>query len=128
MIRKRVIHVSDRIVLSGMRFYGHHGVFAEETRLGQTFLVDVEMFLDLAPAGQRDDLTLSVDYGQVYQTVREIVEGPPFQLIEALVETIAARVIKPPIQEVLVRVHKPQAPIPGTFADVFVEVRRRAQP
>lgn len=119
--------MSDRIVLSGLRFYGHHGVFPEETRLGQTFLVDVEMYLDLAPAGQTDDLTRSVDYGQVYQTVREIVEGPPFQLIEALAEAIAARVISPPVREAVIRVHKPQAPIPGTFADVFVEVRRRAQ-
>lgn len=118
--------MNDRIVLSGMRFFGHHGVFAEETRLGQAFVVDVELYLDLAPAGNGDDLTLSADYGAVYTRVKTLVEGPPFRLIEALAEAIAAAIVLPPVQEAVVRVHKPQAPIPGAFADVMVEIRRGA--
>lgn len=119
--------MSDRIILSGMRFFGHHGVFPEETRLGQAFVVDVEMYLDLTPAGTTDDLTLSVDYGQVYGGVKALVEGRPFKLLESLAEAIAQSVLRPPVREVVVRVHKPQAPIPGVFADVAVEIRRAAQ-
>jgi dihydroneopterin aldolase len=117
----------DRIRLTGMRFYGYHGVFPEESRLGQIFLVDVDLETDLRPAGQRDDLTLTVDYGKVYGTVKEIVEGRPYQLIEAVAEQVAERVLAeyPLVQGITVRVHKPNAPIPGPVDGVTVEINRR---
>lgn len=119
----------DRILLTGMRFYGYHGAFAEETKLGQPFLVDLEMYADLRPAGLSDDLTLTIDYGKVYERVKQIVEGRPFRLIEALAEHLAAEVLAGyQMAEVVVRVHKPKAPIPGPFDCVTVEVRRRREP
>lgn len=120
--------MADRIVLTGMRFYGYHGAFPEETRLGQAFVVDVELFADLRAAGQQDDLSLTVDYGRVYTAVKEIAEGRPFKLIEALAEHLAAHILEGfAVSEVVVRVHKPKAPIPGAFEDVMVELRRRRQ-
>ncbi|MGE5675144.1 MAG: 2-amino-4-hydroxy-6-hydroxymethyldihydropteridine diphosphokinase [Mycobacterium leprae] len=120
--------MTDRICLSGMRFFGHHGVFAEETRLGQQFIVDAEMYLDVGSAGRDDDLSATVDYGQVYQLIRSIVEGQPVQLLETLAERIADQVLRHfAITEVVVRVHKPGAPIPGPFDGVMVEVRRRQE-
>lgn len=120
--------MGDRIMLSGMRFYGYHGVYPEETRLGQTFLVDVELHADLHLAGSTDSLEHTVDYGKVYLAVREIVEGRPFQLIEALAEKIAGTVLEGfPVTAVTVRVHKPQAPIPGAFDGVTVEIHRRRE-
>lgn len=118
--------MADRIILTGMRFFGKHGVYAEETRLGQAFHVDLEMYLDLGPAGQNDDLTRTVDYGRVYATVKAIAEGPPYKLIEAVAERIAVAVLKDhPVHEVVVRVHKPGAPLPGPFDSVTVEIRRQ---
>lgn len=119
--------MSDRILLTGMQFYGYHGVFPEETRLGQPFLVDVEMYADLRQAGETDDLNATVHYGQVYEVVKEIVEGRPYKLIEAVAECAARKILAgfQAVTEVVVRVHKPKAPIPGTFAGVTVEVRRR---
>ncbi|HYF93209.1 MAG TPA: dihydroneopterin aldolase [Symbiobacteriaceae bacterium] len=120
--------MGDRIVLTGMQFYGYHGVYPEETRLGQVFVVDVELHADLREAGRTDDLQRTVDYGQVYSTVKEIVEGRPFKLIEALAEKTAAELLQGfPISEVVVRVHKPKAPIPGAFGGVMVEIRRRRE-
>lgn len=101
----------------------------EETRLGQRFLVDLELHADLRGAGRSDDLAQTIHYGMVYETVREIVEGPPYKLIEAVAEQIAGRVLSDyGPQEVVVRVHKPGAPIPGPFDCVTVEVRRRREP
>lgn len=118
--------MTDRIILTGMRFYGYHGVFPEETRLGQSFVVDVELYADLRAAGQTDDLRLTVDYGKVYAAVKEMVEGHRFQLIEALAERVASAVLEGfAVSEVLVRVHKPNAPIPGPLDGVTVEIRRR---
>jgi dihydroneopterin aldolase/2-amino-4-hydroxy-6-hydroxymethyldihydropteridine diphosphokinase len=117
----------DRIILTGMRFYGYHGVFPEESRLGQAFSVDVEIFADLQEAGVKDDIRKTVDYGKVYQTVKQIVEGEPFKLIEALAEHVARRVLDEHhnAREVVVRVHKPKAPIPGPIDGVTVEIRRK---
>jgi 7,8-dihydroneopterin aldolase/epimerase/oxygenase len=120
--------MADRIVLTGMRFYGYHGVFPEETRLGQPFVVDMELYADLREAGRTDDLTRTVDYGKVYAAVKEIVEGSPFKLIEALAERLAQHVLQHfAVSEVVVRVHKPKAPIAGPLDGVTVEVGRRRE-
>ena len=64
----------DRIVLSNMVFQARHGVRAEEKVTAQRFEVDVELLLDLQPAGLEDDLERTLDYGRVYDTVKTIVE------------------------------------------------------
>ena len=107
--------MADRLLLTGMAFYGRHGVLPAERALGGRFVVDVEAAVDLRAAGERDDLAATVDYAAMYEEVRAIVEGPPLNLIEAV----------PPLQAVTVRVHKPGAPLPGaTFTSVAVEVHR----
>ncbi|MFZ5825932.1 MAG: 2-amino-4-hydroxy-6-hydroxymethyldihydropteridine diphosphokinase [Bacillota bacterium] len=119
--------MTDRIILTGMRFYGYHGVFPEEAKLGQAFSVDVELLADLREAGEKDDIRKTIDYGKVYQTVKSIVEGDPFKLIEALAENVAEEVLREHhnAREVVVRVHKPKAPIPGPIDGITVEIRRK---
>lgn len=121
--------MTDRIVLTGMRFYGYHGVFPEETRLGQSFVVDVELHADLRQAGETDDLRASVNYARVYKAVKSILEGRPHKLIEALAESVARHLLDafPVVKAVVVRVHKPKAPIPGPIDGVMVEIRRRRE-
>lgn len=69
--------MADRIVLTGLQFFARHGVHSFEAEQGQVFSVDVELELDLAPAGQSDSLDLTVDYGAVYRDVQAVVaEGP----------------------------------------------------
>lgn len=116
----------DRILISGMQFFGRHGVNEREAEQGQVFGVDAELFLDLREAGRSDDLRWTVDYAAVFREVRAVVEGPPVRLVETLAERIAGRLLdRFPADAVTVRVHKPRAPIPGTFADVCVEIHRR---
>jgi dUTP pyrophosphatase len=118
----------DTIELRGLTFYGYHGAHDEEQRLGQRFVVDVRLGIDLEPAGRRDDLSLTADYGLVAETVRGIVEGPPFRLIEALAESIAAAILEGHalVAEVQVRVAKPSAPVAvAPTGLVAVEIGRR---
>ena len=117
----------DAIRLSGMSFYGYHGVQPEERRLGQRFIVDLGLELDLRPAGHSDDVDETVNYADVWRAVRAVVEGPPVRLIERLGELLAARVLAdfPPVRAVHVRVEKPWAPIAGAqLASVAVEICR----
>ena len=117
----------DTIELRGLTFYGYHGAFAEEQRLGQRFVVDLRLGLDLQAAGQRDDLSRTIDYGKVAETVKAIVEGRPFRLIEALAEAVAAAILDAHalVVQVEVRVAKPSAPVAAAPSGlVAVEIRR----
>ena len=121
--------MSDRIVLHNMVFQGRHGVLEHEQREMQPFQVDVELMLNLQPAGVDDDLSKSVDYGQVFDVTRQIVESTSFRLLEALAEAIAQELLADfPAQEVCVRVRKPHAPIDGIFDYAGVEIWRRSAP
>ncbi|MDF2720161.1 MAG: dihydroneopterin aldolase [Paenibacillus sp.] len=71
----------DKMQLSRMQFYGYHGVFPEENKLGQRFYVDLALSLDLSEAGRTDDLDKTVNYAEVYERVKTIVEGRTFRLI-----------------------------------------------
>lgn len=116
----------DKIFFNKMAFYAYHGAFSEENRLGQRFYVDLELGLDLTPAGRSDDLDKTVDYGKVYETVKGLVEKPVCALLETLAENIATRLLQDfPLEEVMVRVTKPDPPIPGHYESVGVEIRRR---
>jgi len=118
--------MSDRIVLSGMTFQARHGVAAFEKVEAQRFELDVELVLDVQPAGLDDDLAKTVDYGDVYQVTRQVVESTTFNLIEALAEAIAHEVLggHAQVQEVVVRVRKPDVRLGGPLAYAGVEIRR----
>ena len=117
----------DRILLEGMVFNGRHGTLAAERELGQPFVVDVELRLDLRPAGNSDDLAQTVDYGEVHRRAREIVEGEPVNLTETLAERIAAAILEghPPVEAVRVKVAKPHVRLGETvLAGSAVEIVR----
>jgi len=119
---------SDRIVLRGLRVFGHHGCLPHETEVGQVFVIDLELAVDLAGAGRSDDLGQAVHYGDLAGRVAELVAGRPRRLIEAVAEDVAGLVLADErVHEVRVRVTKPHAPLP-VDAEVAVEVVRARTP
>ena len=118
--------MADRITLTGLRVFGRHGVFPEEKRDGQDFLVDVTVWLDLARAAESDDLAETLHYGELAERVADVVGGPPRDLIETVAVEVALDVLASDgrLHAVEVTIHKPSAPIPLEFADVAVTVRR----
>jgi len=115
----------DRILLHGIQFYGYHGVHEEERRLGQRFLVDVELRLDLAGVEAGDDVALTVDYSQVLAVVLEIGTQQQCRLLETLAARIAAAILQRfPVRQVTVRATKPAPPLPGVLGGVGVEITR----
>jgi dihydroneopterin aldolase len=118
--------MADKIILTGMEFYCYHGVLPAERELGQRLVVDLELFLDLSGAGQKDDLSATVDYAAVFRLVEKVAGGPSRSLLEKVAEDIAAAVLGSfPVEEVVVRVTKPSPPLPGRLACAAVEIRRR---
>lgn len=116
----------DKVRVSGLQVYGHHGVFAEERTLGQTLVVDLEVGCDLSGAGRTDDLNQSISYVDLVEIARDVVRHTDFQLLEAIAETIAQRVLAlERAQTVVVRVEKPRAPIPDLTGTVSIEIARQ---
>lgn len=120
----------DRILLEGMIFHGRHGTLPAERELGQPFVVDIELRLDLQPAGLSDDLTQTVDYSEVHRQAKEIVEGPPVSLTETVAERIAGAVMENylEVEAVRVRVAKPDVRLDDTvLTGTAVEIVRRRE-
>lgn len=117
--------LADRITLTGLRVRGHHGVFDEEKRDGQDFLVDITVWVDLDAAASSDDVAKTLHYGVLAERAAAVVAGPPRDLIETVAAEIADGIMtddRPHAAEVTI--HKPAAPIPLTFDDVAVTIRR----
>lgn len=118
----------DEITLTGVRAFGHHGVFEEERREGQEFVVDVTLFVSTARAAASDDVADTVHYGEVAERIVALVSNDPVNLLEKLAARIADDLLTwDHVRMVSVTIHKPQAPITVPFADVSVTIRRAAE-
>ncbi len=116
---------ADRIVLTGLRATGHHGVFEHERRDGQEFVIDVTVHLSLHDAAAGDDLAYTVNYGELAAHVVAAVETDPVDLIETVAERVATVALGfTRVDVVDVTVHKPSAPITVPFDDVAVSITR----
>jgi len=118
--------MTDHIRLTNLLFEGRHGVYEWEQQEAQPFEVDIDLVLDLRPAGTTDDLERTVDYGRVYEVVARIVETTSVRLIETLAEGIAAAILAAfPVDEVGVTVRKPAVQLGGPLDHAAVEIHRR---
>jgi 7,8-dihydroneopterin aldolase/epimerase/oxygenase len=119
----------DKILLEGMIFHGRHGTLPAERELGQPFVVDIELRLDLQAAGLSDDLTQTVDYSEVHRQAKEIVEGPPVSLTETVAERIAGAIMENYLVEAIrVKVAKPDVRLDDTvLTGSAVEIVRRRE-
>ncbi len=121
--------MKDRIGLDRIVLFGHHGVHDHERRLGQRFVIDVEMARDLSVAGTSDRLEDTVNYSDAYRIVKAVIEGPSRNLLEALAEEIAGSLLRElAVDEASVRIGKPGIPAPGAIDHAWVEVFRRRDP
>ena len=115
----------DVIRLDNIDLYAYHGVAPEERELGQHFLVSVELYTDLTAAATSDDLSQTIDYAGVYQTVAEAFRSQPCQLLErAAWKVLEALFADFPIAEAVVRVRKLSPPVNAVFDGAEVELFR----
>ena len=116
----------DKIILKGMRFYGWHGCLPAELELGQWFEVDIEVSLDLSNAGKSDDLMETLNYAELYNRIKEVIEGPSFALIEALASKVLDVCFAfSQVEKAKVLLKKPQVPLGGPLDYAAVEIERR---
>ena len=121
--------MTDELSVTGIECYGYHGVFDHEKRDGQTFVVDLTLGIDTAPAATTDDLRDTVDYGSLVAAAKHAVEVDPVDLIETLAQRLADVCLRDVrVEWARITVHKPEAPIDATFADVTLTITRSRPP
>ena len=115
----------DRITLTGLEVFAHHGVLEFERRDGQRFVIDADLTVDLRAAANGDDLARTVNYAALAAALQQGAEREPVDLIETLAERLARIALDfAGVEEARITVHKPEAPIEARFADVSVTVVR----
>ena len=117
---------SDRIILQGMQIYGYHGANPEERALGQPYIVDLAVELDLSKPGASDRLEDTVSYPQLFRVAQEVLEGESKNLLEATAQAIANKVLAQfPVMAVHVCLKKPRPPVRGSVIEnAAVEIYR----
>lgn len=124
-ISRAGVEAGDRISLTGLEVFAHHGVFDFERERGQRFLIDAEVSVDLRRAAAGDELASTVHYGELAEALRDAILRDPVDLIETVAERLAGVALGfPGVRSTTITVHKPDAPIDATFSDVSVTVVR----
>jgi 7,8-dihydroneopterin aldolase/epimerase/oxygenase len=118
--------MSDSIFVSGLLIHAHHGVMPHEENVGQRFVIDLELAIDLAPACRSDKLADTASYSAIVDTATRAFTRESFQLVEAAAGVVAEALLAgfPKVSSVRVTVHKPHAPIAAIFNDVGVSILR----
>ncbi|MDO5755634.1 MAG: 2-amino-4-hydroxy-6-hydroxymethyldihydropteridine diphosphokinase [Tissierellia bacterium] len=118
----------DQIKIKALEIFANHGVFEEEKRLGQKFVLNVKLMLSTQGAGLESDLEQSVNYGTLSHEIKEVFQEKSYDLIETAGEKVGLYILKnyPMVEEVVVEVQKPWAPIglPLKGASVILHRKR----
>lgn len=117
---------TDKIHIKNLEVFGRHGVFPEEKRLGQKFIINAVLYVPIREAGLKDDLIKTVHYGEVSQFMTHYMTEHTFHLIEAAAEQMAREVLLhfPRMQAITLEISKPWAPIGLPLEAVSVEITR----
>ena len=116
----------DKIYLKNVEIFANHGVFKEEKTLGQKFILDIEIKVDLREAGKTGDLTKSIHYGELCHDIEKEFNKESYDLIETAAENVAKYILLnyPLSKSVKVKLKKPWAPIGRHLDYAAVEIER----
>ncbi len=116
----------DKITVKNLKLFAYHGVNPEEKENGQSFIIDVDYFLDLENACKSDSLDDTVNYAKAVKTIRRVFTEKSYDLIERAAQVIADALLEDfkEIEKVSVTVKKPEAPVSAEFDYMAVTIHR----
>lgn len=116
----------DCIHLKGLTFHGYHGVLPEENLLGQKFIVDATLFVDLIKAGKSDNVHDTVSYADVYRHIKTVMEGRPHNLLESVADRLANEIMNDyhQVQGLQLHLKKPHVAVTGVVESLGIEITR----
>jgi dihydroneopterin aldolase len=111
----------NKIEVTGIRLFAHHGCMDEETRIGTDYEVNLAVWADLSTSAKSDKLKDTVDYVSLNRIVKEEM-AIPAKLLEVVVQRIIDRIFEnhPFVEKAKVAVSKLSPPINGDVERVTV--------
>jgi dihydroneopterin aldolase len=118
--------MSDNVFINGLVLHAFHGVMPHEAKVGQPFILDLVLDIDLASAAKSDKVADTVSYDAVAGVVTRTFTAKRYRLVEAAAGAVADAILEgfPRITQVRVTVRKPHAPVAAVFDDVGVTLVR----
>lgn len=125
-INKKTSQDYDQIKITDLEVFANHGVFPEENKLGQKFLISAVLYTDTRKAGKTDDLTASIHYGEVSAFITKYMKEHTYQLLERVAETLAEEMLKSisGLCKIDLEIKKPWAPVGLPLKTVSVKISR----
>jgi dihydroneopterin aldolase len=115
----------DRIEIRGLEMLVFCGVLPEEQARKQPFRFDVDLYVDLRPAGRSDELSDTVNYGAIADLLADNLGQERFLLLEKMAQRTAELILGSPLVEaVTVSVAKMRPPIPLHIDTTGVRIHR----
>lgn len=117
----------DKIYIKNLEIFANHGVFPEENKLGQKFIISAILHTNTREAGKSDDIVKSIHYGKVSLLMKKFIEENTFNLLETVVEKLAEEMLldTPMLTKVNLKIDKPWAPVGMPLETVSVEIERQ---
>ena len=67
---------SSYILLKEIRCYAYHGVAPQENLIGNEYLIDLKLKVDISKAARTDEVTDTVNYAEVHQVIKNEMAIP----------------------------------------------------
>jgi 7,8-dihydroneopterin aldolase/epimerase/oxygenase len=116
----------DKIIIEELEVYAYHGVKQEEKKLGQMFIVSLQISADLEAAALSGNLDATINYSKVCHAVKDILQSEKCDLIETaalkVIEGIFHKFNNAQVIKVLLK--KPWAPMGQHLKYAAVELER----
>jgi len=116
-----ILNMKSSIRLNKMKFYAFHGVMEQEQKVGNTFIVDLKLDVDLSKASETDDLSDTINYAEIYSIIKAEMEIP-----SKLLEHVAGRILQriktgfPIIEKIKICLAKERPPMGGEIESAAV--------
>lgn len=116
----------DKIIIKNLELFSYHGVNKEEKLLGQKFLIDLYMYVDIRNSGEKDDLNSTISYSDVIKFLTKVMTEKSYDLLERVATVLARELFLKyeRLNGLKLCLKKPMAPMKAHFDYVAVEIER----
>ena len=117
----------DKIEIKELEVFANHGVYPEENVLGQKFVISATLFTRTRLAGLTDELSASINYGEVSHMITDFTRKHTYKLLESLAENLAEMLLcsLSGLEKITLKIEKPWAPVGLPLKTVSVEITRK---
>lgn len=102
------------ILLDNIQIYANHGVFSQETLVGNYFVINLKIKVDLEKVFSTDNISDTISYASLYDLIKRETS-----ISSALIEHVAGRIISslkktfPQIKQIELKLSKMNPPLGG---------------